>query len=541
MNEYHVRLKKIEELREAGVIPYADRYERTHTSGQALKFGEKAALREVPDIVKTRSKNPIRLCGRLVSFRGHGKLSFGHLQDVDGKIQICFMEDLLGKEAYKFLEKIDVADFIGVEGELFRTRHGEITLLVYKAVVLSKALRPLPEKWHGLKDQEQIYRQRYLDTVMNRESLERFIFRSNLVRILREFYWGEGFTEIETPILESVSSGAAAKPFITHHNALDIDMYLRIAAGELWQKMAIVGGFEKTFEVARCFRNEGIDPSHLQEFTMIEHYAAYWNFEDNMSFTEKMFEYVLGKLVGTMKVMIKDREGKEIEVDFSTPWPRKKYTELIKEDSGIDVLQYENAEDLLKEIRKKHIQIESAEALGYGNLVDALYKKVSRPKLVRPTFVIQHPLLTKPLARKNDNDPRLCDTFQLLVNGWEIVNAYSELVDPVDQRERFEAQSKARAEGDEEAMMINEEYLLAMEHGMPCISGWGMGIDRLVALLTRQDNVKDCVLFPLMRPLEENVKKQEKLMEKFTKSGKAREKSDGTNERPGKKSDKKSK
>ncbi|MFA6917574.1 MAG: amino acid--tRNA ligase-related protein, partial [Candidatus Gracilibacteria bacterium] len=218
-NEYHVRLQKIKELRDAGTIPYSNRFERTHTSKQALEAGEKGPIREVPDIVKEPTKNPIKLCGRLVSFRGHGKLSFGHLQDLDGRIQICFMEDLIGEEDYKALRKIDMADFIGVEGELFRTRHGEITLLVYKTTILSKALRPLPEKWHGLKDQEQIYRQRYLDTVMNRESLDRFIFRANLLKALREFYWQQGFTEIETPVLESVSSGAAAKPFITHHNA----------------------------------------------------------------------------------------------------------------------------------------------------------------------------------------------------------------------------------------------------------------------------------------------------------------------------------
>jgi lysyl-tRNA synthetase class 2 len=532
-NEFHVRLQKIKELREAGIIPYADRYERTHTSKQALELGEKGPIRDVPDIVKEPAKDLIKLCGRLVSFRGHGKLSFGHLQDIDGRIQICFMEDLIGAEPYKFLRKVDMADFVGVEGELFRTKHGEITLLVYKTKILSKALRPLPEKWHGLKDQEQIYRQRYLDTVMNQDSLERFKFRFNLLKALREFYWNMGFIEIETPVLENVSSGAAARPFITHHNALDIDMYLRIAAGELWQKMAIVGGFEKTFEVARCFRNEGMDPSHLQEFTMIEHYAAYWDYEDNMKFTEKMFEYMLQKLMGTTKVMIKDRDGNDVEVDFKTPWPRKRYTDLIEADSGINVLDYDNGPDLLKTIKEKNIHIDGAEDLGYGNLVDALYKKVTRPKLIQPTFVIQHPLLTKPLARRNDTDEKICDTFQLLVNSWEIVNAYSELVDPVDQRERFEAQSKAKAEGDEEAMMINEEYLAAMEHGMPCISGWGMGIDRLVTLLTRQENVKDCVLFPLMRPLEENTKKQEKLMAKFAK------KSDKAKEKLTKKADKK--
>lgn len=503
------------QLREEGKIPYADRFERTHTAAEALKKGDKDTLREVPDIVASlnvkggqlKDDKLIKLCGRLMTFREHGKLTFAHLQDFTGKIQICFMHDFIGDEHYKFLKKIDVADFIGVSGELFKTRHGEITLLVYHTTILSKALRPLPEKWHGVKDQETIYRQRYLDTTMNRQSMDRFIFRSDLVKVLREFYWAEGFTELETPVLENVSSGAASKPFITHHNALDIDVYLRIAGGELWQKMALVGGFEKTFEVARCFRNEGMDPSHLQEFTMIEHYCAFWDYEDNMKFTERMFEFVLKKLLGTTKVKIKDRDGNEVEVDFKAPWPRVGFTEIIKQDCGIDVLKYDDATPLLKEIKKKGVVLEDAENLGYGNLVDALYKKVSRPKLIEPTFVINHPLSTKPLARKSDKDPRLCDTFQLLVNTWEVINAYSEIVDPTDQRARFEKQAEAKAGGDEEAMEMNEEYLLAMEHGMPCASGWGMGVDRLVTLLTGQENLKDAVLFPLLRPLEEHGKK----------------------------------
>lgn len=517
LNEYNVRLQKLSALRESGVNPYPNRFERTHTTADALKEAEKGKLREVDAIVKTPSRNLIKLCGRIMTMRSHGKLSFAHLQDFSGRLQICFMQDLLGKEKYKFLKKIDVADFIGVSGELFKTRHGETTLMVYEVIILSKALRPLPEKWHGIKDQELLYRQRYLDTVMNRESMERFLFRSNLVKAFREFYWSEGFVELETPVLENVSSGASAKPFTTHHNALDIDVYLRIAAGELWQKMAIVGGFEKTFEVARCFRNEGMDPSHLQEFTMIEHYCAYLDYEDNMKFTERMFEVILKKMSGKLQVMTKDRDGHEVEIDFTPPWPRKKFTELIKQDCDIDVLKYENAKDLLKEIKAKKIVIEDAEKLGYGNLVDALYKKVSRPKLIQPTFVIQHPLSTKPLARKNDKDGRLCDTFQLLVNTWEIINAYSEIVDPVDQRERFEKQTLAKAQGDEEAMMVNEEYLIAMEHGMPCMSGWGMGVDRLVTLLSGQENLKDCVLFPLLRPLEETVRKEKKTMEKAKK------------------------
>ncbi len=516
-NEFHTRLRKSKELREQGLNPYPGRFPKTHQASEALKEAEEKSLRDLSEILEAPTKKPISLAGRLMTFREHGKLTFAHLQDFSGKIQICFMSDFLGKDKYKLLRKIDVADFVGVEGELFRTKHGEITLLVSQFLILSKALRPLPEKWHGLKDRETIYRQRYLDTTVNRESLERFIFRSELLKALREFYWSEGFIEIETPVLENVSSGAVARPFTTHHNALDIDVYLRIAAGELWQKIALVGGFEKTFEVARCFRNEGMDPSHLQEFTMIEHYAAFWDYEDNMKFTEKMFEYFLRKLLGTTKIKMKDRNGKEVEIDFKTPWPRRKFTEIIKEDCGIDVLDYDNAEDLLKRIKKEKITLEDADKLGYGNLVDALYKKVSRPKLIQPTFVIQHPLSTKPLARKNDDDARLCDTFQLLVNTWEVINAYSEIVDPVDQRERFENQALAKAQGDEEAMMVNEEYLRAMEHGMPCVSGWGMGVDRLVTLLTGQENLKDSVLFPLLRPSEEMARKERKVMEKARK------------------------
>lgn len=278
--------------------------------------------------------------------------------------------------------------------------------------------------------------------------------------------------------------------------------------------MALVGGFERTFEVARVFRNEGIDPSHLQEFTMVEHYGAYWNYEDNMSFTERMFEFMFKRLGLPEKVMIMGREGEAREVNFKTPWPRVRFTDLIKKDSGIDVLEHDEA-SLKAAIKAKKIEIEGMENLGYGNLVDYLYKKVSRPKLIEPTFVIDHPVDMKPLARKSDKDPRLADTFQLLVNTWEVVNAYSEIVDPRDQRGRFEVQSLAKAGGDSEAMMMNEEYLLAMEHGMPCMSGFGMGIDRLVTLLTGQDNLKDSVLFPLMKPLDEIVKKQENLMKKM--------------------------
>jgi len=494
------RQDKIKKICGLGFKPYPERFERTHYSDEALKLGDKK-IREVELIIK-KNKNKMTLAGRLMSFRGFGKLNFGHIQDDKGRIQVCMMRGVLSAKDEQLMDLLDVGDFIGVTGELFKTKHGETTLLVGKLTFLGKAINPLPEKWHGIQDQETKYRQRYLDMVMSQDVKKRFELRSNITRKLREFYWEKGFMEIETPVLENISSGAAAKPFTTHHNALDIDVYLRIAAGELWQKMAIIGGFEKTFEVARCFRNEGMDPSHLQEFTMIEHYAAYWNFEDNMKFTEEMFEYLMKEITGSTKVMVTDRDGKAVEIDFKTPWPRKDYMEMIQKDCGIDILEHQSSDTLLQAIKAKKIEIEDAESLGYGNLVDHLYKKVSRPKLIQPTFVIHHPADTKPLARRNDKNPRVCDTFQLLVNTWEIVNAYSELVDPQDQRDRLEVQARAKAGGDEEAMSMNEDYLEAMEHGMPPISGWGMGIDRLVTLLTQQDNLRDVVMFPLLRPLQ---------------------------------------
>jgi len=491
------RLRKLEAIKKLGINPYPGRFSRTHSSKQALEETEKTK----PTVeVAQKAKAAVKIAGRIMTLREHGHLTFAQLQDQEGHIQICWMKEYTPVDQFEFVKLLDLGDFVGLTGVLFMTHKGEPTLLIKDCQLLSKSLRPLPDKWHGLKDQEACYRERYLDLVMNPETRQRFLFRSKLVQKLREFYDQHGFVELETPVLENISSGANAKPFVTHHNALDIDAYLRIAAGELWQKVAMVGGFEKTFEVARVFRNEGVDPSHLQEFTMVEHYAAYWDFEDNMKFTEQMFEWLLKEILGTTQVTIKDPEGKEKKIDFKAPWPRVNFYDLIKKDSGIDATKFKNVEELRVAIKAKKIQIEDIDKLGFGSLVDHLYKKVSRPKLTGPMFVIHHPVEMKPLARKNDENPTLCDTFQLLVNGWEVVNAYSEIVDPLDQRARFEEQAGAKAKGDEEAMSFNEEYLRAMEHGMPPTSGWGMGVDRLVTLLTQQDNLKDVVLFPLMRP-----------------------------------------
>ena len=471
-----------------GIQPYPEKFDKKQTLKQCkeMKEGKK-----------------VKTAGRLIMFRDMGKLTFAHLQDFSGRMQIAIKQDEIGKDDYKELMKIiDLGDFIGVEGEIFVTHKGEITILVKKWEFLGKALKPLPEKWHGLKDTEAKYRQRYLDLISNQETMERFKFRSEFIKELREFYWQNEFIEVETPVLCNAASGALAKPFSTHHNALDLDVFLRIAP-EIYLKEAIVGGFDRIFEVARVFRNEGIDPSHLQDFTMVEHYAAYWNYEMNMEFTEKMLTDIIKKLKGTLKLTILNRDEEEVEVDFTPPWDRVTFRELLIKDCGIDIDKCLTVEELRKAIKAKKINVEDMDKLGRGNLIDELYKKVSRPKLINPVFLTQHPLDLSPLARKNDDNNLIVDRFQLILNGWEILNAYSELVDPIDQEKRFDQQMAAKDMGDEDAMSKDDEYVDCMKYGMPPISGWGMGIERIVALLTKQTNLRDVVLFPLMRPRDE--------------------------------------
>jgi len=483
-----VRLQKLANLKKAGVQLYPEKFKTTHSLAEAKKLaqGKKAAT-----------------AGRLVMFRDMGKLTFGHLQDFSGRMQIAFKEETLGKDNYKLLLKnIDLGDFLGVSGKIFTTHKGEVSILVDSWTFLGKALLPLPEKWHGLQDQEAKYRQRYLDLISNRESMERFIFRSNFIKTLREFYWQEGFTEVETSTLLYNATGAAARPYHTHNNALDVDLVLRISH-ELPLKELIAGGFEKIFELGKAFRNEGHDPSHLPEHTHLEHYAAYWNFEDNITFTEKMFDYLFKKLKLPKKIKIIDKEGKEQLVNFSTPWPRVDFVKMLKKDSGLDVLTYKDVKTLLVDLKKKKIEIENMTTMSLATLIDNIYKKISRPKIINPTILYHYPKILQPLARTNDKDEKIVDQFQLVVNGWEIVKAYSELVDPLDQQERFREQKKAKKSGDEEAMDVDEEFITALKYGLPPISGWGMGIDRIVALLTQQTNLRDVVLFPLMKPKEE--------------------------------------
>ena len=478
-----VRRDTLETLRTI-INPYPDHFVRTH---------EIADARLLED-----GTTDVKVAGRIVLMRKMGKMSFLTIQDINGKIQISIKIDMVGEEAYNFFKKyIDIGDFIGVCGEVFTTHTGEKTIRAASYEFLGKALKPLPEKFHGLTDTESIYRYRYLDLITSKESRNKFLFRSKFIKKLRDYLDKEGYIEIETPILNNKPSGATAKPFITHHNALDIDLYLRIAP-ETYLKRAVVGGFTKVFEIARCFRNEGMDTTHLQDFTMIEGYGAYLNYKDNMKFLQNTLQSIIKDLFGTLEIKVGDKL-----VDLSGTWPVVSFRDLILQYSNIDIKVYNTKESLLNKIKEDKIEIDSEtplENLGYGNLVDQLYKKVARPNVIGPIYLTEHPIDLSPLARANDDDKTITDRFQLVINGAEIINAYSELVDPIDQEQRLLKQAALKANGDEEAMPMDYDYIEAMEYGMPPISGWGMGLDRLIQLLTSSENIKDVVMFPLMKP-----------------------------------------
>lgn len=481
-----IRLKKAATLRTRGMTPYAASFDRSHT----------LALAKVqPDGAR------VRVAGRVMLLRDMGKLTFVTLQDHTGRLQVVFREEEMGAAAYGLLlEVLDRGDFIGVHGERFATKTGEPSVGVREWTMLSKALQQPPEKWHGIADRETAYRQRYLDLVSNDETRERFFLRSLFIRRMREFYWENDFVEVDLPALVNAASGALATPFTTHHNALDLDVYLRIAL-ETHQKECLVGGFDRTFSIGPVFRNEGMDPSHLQEFTMCEHYASYWDYRANMAFTRRMFQQIIPATFGTSIVRIPNRDGELVEVDFAGEWKELALDEAIREACGIDVMAMDSAGALREAIKSKGIHLEvNIDQLGRGNLIDQLYKKVSRPSITQPTFITRHPIDLSPLARRNDENPSIVDRFQLVVGGWEVVNAYSELVDPVDQTERFEEQAKANAGGDSDAHRKDDEYVQALSYGCPPCSGWGMGIDRILALLTQQENLRDVVLFPIMKP-----------------------------------------
>lgn len=470
---------------------FQDRFDKTHTAAavQALREQVAPGHGDGPKVA-------VKTAGRVVAKREMGKAIFAQLHDVTGRIQVYLNKGGESAAIFEsFKDDVAIGDFVGVEGDLFITRTGELTIQVRQFALLNKAIQTLPEKFHGIEDVETRYRQRYLDLVMNPEAREVALKRIAVIRVLRRVLEDEGFLEVETPVLQTTPSGALARPFYTHHNALDIECTLRIAP-ETWLKRLVGGGMDRVFEFARCFRNEGISHAHLQDFTMLEFYAAYWNWDDQRRFVTKMLRKVIEDAFGVTKMSVRGHE-----IDFSGEWPVYTLHDLLLRDADIDITKLTTREQLLVAAKERDLYEEDLESLSWANLVDALYKKVSRPKLIQPCFVTKYPAEMAPLARKNAEDPNYVDIFQLLVAGVELVKAYSELVDPLDQRERLEEQAAARQAGDDEAMPMDDDFVLAMEHGFPPMAGVGVGIDRLVAILCGQDNIKEAVLFPLMRPV----------------------------------------
>lgn len=480
-SEIDIRKAKVAKLKEDGKIPYVQKYDRSCTLKQA---------RELAD------GTHVRVCGRITFRRIMGKLSFFAIEDIEAKLQISISRNEVDEEEYAFFKTmVDTGDFIGVEGDLYTTHTGERTVRTQNYVLLSKAILPLPEKFHGLTNLDQRYRERCMDLVSNDVSKDVFLKRSRFLQFLREFLTKNGFIEVETPILQSAVCGASAKPFFTKHNALDKICNLRIAP-EVYLKQVIAGGFDRVFEVAKCFRNEGMDPSHLQEFTMVEWYAAYWNYEDNIQFYTKFIREAVKTICGTLTIPFK---GKTI--DFSKEFERINYTEKVNEILGLNVLDYTDVNEFKKDVVATGLftmdDFDMCKTI--GGVIDLVYKRKIRENIVQPTILYNYPACLVPLARRNDEDSRRIDMFQVLVCGDELCKAYSELVDPIVQREALEEQAKARLNGDDEAMELDEDFLNAMEHGMPPISGLGFGVDRLICMLTNQESLRDVVLFPLMK------------------------------------------
>lgn len=477
-DEYAVRLQKLKRLRELGLDPYPATWRVSHTLAAASLLGE--------------GTKDLHLAGRLVSLRRMGKLSFAHLRDASGQLQLAVRDEhLAAAQRTLWSQSVDVGDFVGVTGELFRTKTGELTLQVRSLSLLAKTLRPLPEKWHGLKDLELRLRKRYLDLIANPAQRELFLGRAKLISAFRRYLDRHGFLEVETPVLELIPGGADAKPFVTHHETLDLDLYLRISL-ELHLKRLVVGGFDRVYEIGKVFRNEGMSPQHLQEFTLLEFYAAYEDAESFMRFTEDLYATVIETSFGTLQI-----PWETTKLNFQPPWPRLDYRAAVRDAAGVDVVSA--GDDELRSALRR-LRADDVAGLGRGRLVDLLFKKAVRPKLIQPTFLVNHPVLISPLAKRRRDHPELAERFQVLAAGSEIGNAFSELNDPVDQRERFLAQAALRAAGDDEAQMMDEDFVEALEHGMPPTAGFGVGIDRLLMILTNTSSIREVVLFPTMRP-----------------------------------------
>lgn len=478
-----IRRDKLKELQEEGKDPYQiTKFNRTNTAGEIKSNYEKFEQKDVT------------VAGRIIAKRIMGKASFCTIQDCDEKIQSYVSINDLGEESYKAFKTYDIGDIIGITGFVFKTRTEEISVHAKEVTLLSKSLRPLPEKFHGLKDIDLRYRQRYVDLIVNPEVKNTFVLRSKIIKEVKAYLDQKGYLEVDTPILSTIAGGAAARPFITHHNTLDLDMYLRIA-NELYLKRLIVGGFDKVYEMGRMFRNEGMDIKHNPEFTNIELYSAYEDYNDMMDLTEDLFRTVSQKVLGTAKITYQGTE-----IDLETKWKRLSMIEAIKEVTGVDFNTINNDEEAIKIAKEKNVEIEENKNTR-GNIINTFFEEFVEETLIQPTFIYDYPIEVSPLTKKKPSDNRLTERFEVFIGGREYGNAYSELNDPIDQYERFKKQVEAREAGDEEANMMDEDFIQALEYGMPPTGGLGIGIDRMIMLLTDSASIRDVLLFPTMKPL----------------------------------------
>ncbi len=477
--------EKLAALQAAGEDPF-----------QLTRFDWDATSRQIKENFDAMEGKPVKVAGRLMSKRGMGKVSFCDLQDKDGRIQLYARQDEMDEAVYKKFKKFDIGDIVGVDGEVFRTQRGEMSVRAKNITLLSKSLLPLPEKFHGLQDKELRYRQRYVDLMVNPDVKNNFLVRSKFIKHVRDFMDGRGYIEVETPVLNTISGGATARPFITHHNTLDIDMYMRIAT-ELPLKRLIVGGMDRVYEIGRIFRNEGMDPKHNPEFTTIELYQAYADFNDMMDLFEDLLSSAAQKLLGTYQVQW---QGEDI--DLTPGWPRMPMHEAVKQYCGIDFMTIGSDEEAGAAAKSIGVELPETADKTWGNALYECFDQKVEEKLIQPTFITMHPVDVSPLAKRSPKDPRLTERFELFICHSEMGNAFSELNDPIDQRQRFQKQVEMRAKGDDEAGMMDEDFLTALEYGMPPTGGLGIGIDRCVMLLTGADTIRDVILFPTMKPLD---------------------------------------
>ncbi|ANE45962.1 lysyl-tRNA synthetase [Paenibacillus swuensis] len=481
-----IRRNKLDELRGLGIDPFGQKYVRTHTAKDILDQCDGQSKEELEEQAVV-----VSLAGRIMQKRGMGKASFAHLQDITGKIQIYVRQDTVEEAKYTAFDLLDLGDIVGVEGVVFKTKTGETSVKVKNLEVLSKSLYPLPDKYHGLQDVELRYRQRYVDLIMNQDVQQTFISRSRIIQSMRRYLDSLGFLEVETPTLHTIPGGASARPFITHHNALDMELYMRIAI-ELHLKRLIVGGLEKVYEIGRVYRNEGISTRHNPEFTMIELYEAYADYLDIMKLTEDLVVHIAKEVRGTA---VLDYQGHT--VDLGTPWRRVSMVDAVREVTGVDFSRQMTDEEAHALAKEHKVPVEPN--MTFGHILNQFFETYVEETLIQPTFVYGHPLAISPLAKKNEQDPRFTDRFELFIVAREHANAFTELNDPIDQRERFEAQLTEREQGNDEAHLMDEDFVRALEYGMPPTGGLGIGIDRLVMLLTNAPSIRDVLLFPTMR------------------------------------------